>query len=138
MKTSKESLALVAEIKEKIMNCHNYSEHEALDKELLEAIRNIVPEVGLKCTIVYYSDYRAATIVEVNDKKNKVGVVFNKVTCKDYYAGIYDISEELDRFGEVQYFTKRRNGMWVMEGHQVRDGVVLALHYHSHYIDPHY
>ena len=134
--TSKESLALVAELREKMRATYDLEEERLLEKQWIEAIHNIVPEVGMKCTIVYFSDYRAATVVEVNDKLNKVGVKFNKVECKDWYAGVYEIYDELDDFDNVQYFTKRRNGQWVLVGHQVRDGVKLALHYQRHYIDP--
>ena len=52
----------------------------------------------------------------------------------DWYASDYDILPELE--GGEMIFTKRRNGLWCMEGHSTRDGVLLMLHYHRHYIDP--
>ena len=132
--TSKESLAVVAELREKMRQTYDLEEEKRLEKQWFDAIHDIVPEVGMKCTIVYFSDYRAATVVEVNDKLNKVGVRFNETICKNKYASSYEILPEL--YGEVQYFTHRKNGQWVYVGHNVSDGVKLALHYQRHYIDP--
>ena len=136
--TAKESLALIAEIHQKMKDSYDFAEEERLERQINDVIKRIVPEVGLKCTIVYWSDYRAATIVEVNEKKDRVGVAFNKVKCKDYYGGAYEISDELETEEAVRYFTKRRNFQWVQEDHPTKDGVVLVMHYHRHYIDPSY
>lgn len=115
---------------------YDSNEIDRLDARLTSVIKGIVPEVGAPCTIVYFSDYRAATVVEVSEDKKKVGVKFNDHICKDWYAGNYEILPEL--YGPVQYFTHRKNGRWIMEGQPVRDGVALALHYQRHYIDPHF
>lgn len=109
---------------------------DELEKKLEEAFRAIIPEVGMPCTVCYWSDYRAATIVRV-ETPNRVVVRFNEVKCLDYYAGIYEILPEFDCLGE-ETFTKRRDGRWVKVGHKYKDGVRLALHYQRHYIDPHY
>lgn len=103
------------------------------DARELQAIRNIVPEIGLPCTVVYWSDYRAATVTRIITPR-KIAVRHNATECKDYYAGNYDILPKLE--GGEDIFTKRRNGRWVMEGHETKDGVRLALHYQRHYIDP--
>lgn len=108
-------------------------EHEA---RWLNAVFAIVPEVGLPCTIKYFSDYRAATVTRIISP-TKIEVTHNNVECIDYYAGNYEILPELET-DSVDVFTKRKNGMWVMEGHKVKDGVKLLLHYQRHYIDPHY
>ena len=140
-KTSKESYQALEDINSLIRCVKNnprepWETVEKLEKDRQEIIRNLIPEVGVRCTLVYFSDYRAGTVVEVNEKKNRVGVMFNKTKCIDYYAGDYEILPELE--GGVKYVTQRRNGLWVYEGHETKDGVVLALHYHRHYIDPHY
>lgn len=106
------------------------NEHEL---RLINAIHGIVPEVGLPCTIVYWSDYRAATVTRIISP-NKIEVTHNEVECIDYYAGDYKILPELD--GSVDVFTKRRNGRWIKEGQKSKDGVKLMLHYQRHYIDP--
>lgn len=131
-----QAMAEIENLREQILEEFDYKKIEKLEEEWLSVVRGMIPEVGIPCTIVYFSDYRAATVVEVSEDKKKVGVRFNETKCNDWYAGDYEILPEL--YGSVQYFTHRRNGRWIMEGHQVRDGVALALHYQSHYIDPHY
>lgn len=104
-----------------------------MQKEKLNAIKNLVPEVGLGCTICYYSDKRAATVTKIVSPC-KIEVTFNKTKCIDYYAGEYEILPELE--GGPKVFTKRRNGYWVAEGQAYKGGVLLMLHYQNHYIDP--
>lgn len=105
------------------------------DKRVSEAIKNLIPEVGTKCTSIYYSDRRAGTVTKVLSPC-KVEVTHNKVKCLDWYADKYEIYPELDENMSKEIFTKRRNGLWVMEGQSSRDGVLLALHFHVHSIDP--
>lgn len=131
-----QAMAEIKKLREQIKDEYDYKEQEKLEAKWLSVVRGIIPEVGIPCTIVYFSDYRAATVVEVSEDKKKVGVRFNENVCKDWYAGYYEVKQEL--YGEVQYFTHRKNGQWVMVGHPVMDGVVLALHYQRHYIDPHF
>ncbi len=106
---------------------------EEHDKRVREAIRNLIPEIGVKCTVVYYSDKRASTVSRIISPC-KIAVRHNETVCNDWYASDYDILPELE--GGEMIFTKRRNGLWCMEGHSTRDGVLLMLHYHRHYIDP--
>ena len=131
-----QAMAEIEKLREQIMEEFDYKKREKLEEEWLSVVRGMIPEVGIPCTIVYFSDYRAATVVEVSEDKKKVGVRFNETKCNDWYAGDYEILPEL--YGSVQYFTHRRNGSWIMEKQPVRDGVALALHYQEHYIDPHY
>ena len=131
-----QAMAEIKKLREQIKDEYDSKEEEKLEAKWLSVVRGIIPEVGIPCTIVYFSDYRAATVVEVSEDKKKVGVRFNDHICKDWYAGNYEILPEL--YGPVQYFTHRKNGQWVMAGHQVKDGVKLALHYQRHYIDPHF
>lgn len=101
----------------------------------LQAIHNLVPRVGLPCTIIYWSDRRAATVTRIISP-NKIAVQTNKTKCLDYLGGNYEILPDLEDGEEI--FTKRRNGKWVMEGHKSKDGLKLMLHYQHHYIDPSY
>lgn len=133
--TSKESFEKLREAKARMKNWDTLAERDALEEEWKQAIRNLVPEVGVKCTIVYYSDYRAATVTTVLSER-KVAVRFNNTKCLDYFAGEYEILPELE--GEERIFTKRSNGKWIAEGQLSRDGVRLALHYQRHYINPEY
>lgn len=133
--TSKESFAILREIESR-----RYPGGVCLSdwttqvqEEKFQAIRNLVPEVGLGCTVCYYSDRRAATVTKVVSAR-KVEVRFNRTECLDYYAGHYNILPELE--GGAKVFTKRSNGYWVAEGQPYKDGVLLMLHYQVHYIDP--
>lgn len=95
-------------------------------------------EKGVPCTIRYYSDSRAATIIDVKRNKDgkpiEVTVAHNVVEVVDYFGGDYKIHDELEDITDV--FTLRRGGGWVMKGHQKRDGVRLYIGHHHHYIDP--
>lgn len=106
-----------------------------IEKERAHAIKNLVPYVGLGCTICYYSDRRAATVTKIISPC-KIEVRFNQTKCIDYYAGEYKILPKLE--GDSKVFTKRRNGYWVAEGQPYKDGVLLMLHYQDHYIDPNF
>lgn len=112
--------------------------HAGLEKWYNELPQPPIKE-GTPCTIVYYSDRRAGTITKVEyNKQNEpiaVNVANNVVECKDYYAGYYDIKDELDETG-TDYFTRRRGGGWYVKGHSKKDGVRLAIGYRRHYIDP--
>jgi hypothetical protein len=105
------------------------------DEKLKKAYKNIVPEVGVGCTIIYWSDKRAATVTEIISPC-KIKVRHNKVKCIDYYAGDYEILSELCEDKDEEIFTKRSNGMWVEEGQSCKDGVRLSLLWQTHYIDP--
>lgn len=133
--TSKESFERLREVEARLKKWDTLEERDALDKERGQAIRNLVPEVGLKCTICYYSDYRAATVTQVLAER-KVAVRFNVTKCLDYFAGDYEILPELE--GEEWIFTKRSNGKWIAEDQLSKDGVRLAIHYQRHYINPEY
>lgn len=132
---SKESFAILHEIQNR--KCPNgidlYDWSKQKEQDILHAIKNLVPRVGLGCTICYYSDKRAATVTKIISPC-KIEVTFNKTKCIDYFAGDYEILPELE--GEPKVFTKRRNGYWVAEGQPFKGGVLLMLHYQTHYIDP--
>lgn len=106
---------------------------EDKERRYIQAVKDLVPRVGLGCTICYYSDRCAATITEIISPC-KIAVRNNKTECKDYYNSEYKILDELE--GAPKIFTKRRNGFWVVEGQPYKDGVKLAIHYQHHYIDP--
>ena len=133
--TSQESFAILREIENRKypggISLTDWTRQ--IQEEKIKAIKGLVPEEGLGCTICYYSDRRAATVTRIISPC-KIEVTFNEVRCIDYYAGDYEILPKLK--GEPKVFTKRRNGYWVMEGQPYKDGVLLMLHYQSHYIDP--
>lgn len=65
--TSKESFAILREIESrKCPDGVKYSEwREERDRQETEAIKNLIPEIGLGCTVCYYSDRRAATVTKI-------------------------------------------------------------------------
>ena len=135
--TSKESFAILRNLEnQKFPNDGSIELSDWCDQILnarIEAIKNIVPEVGLGCTICYYSDKRAATVTKIISPC-KIEVMFNQTKCLDYFASEYEILSDLE--GEPMVFTKRRNGYWAAKGQSCKDGVLLMLHYQNHYIDP--
>lgn len=133
--TSEESFAILKEIESQEWDRKmNYSDWKELkEKKRDEAIKNLIPCVGLGCTICYYSDKRAATVTKIISPC-KIEVMFNQTKCLDYFASEYEILSNLK--GEPMVFTKRRNGYWAAEGQSYKDGVLLMLHYQNHYIDP--
>lgn len=133
--TSKESFERLREVEARLKKWDTLEERDALEKEREQAVRDLIPEIGVKCTICYYSDYRAATVTQVLTER-KVAVRLNVTKCLDYFAGNYEILPKLE--GAERIFTKRRNGLWIAEGNLSKDGVRLALHYQRHYINPEY
>ena len=114
----------------------------ALREQIDEARRSLEPFVGMKCSIVYWSDIRAATVTDVeygkNGKVKACTVTHNKVKCIDWFGNEYEILPELQD-GRTDRFTIRKNGRWYGEGQKTGSGSVrLMLHYHCHSIDPSY
>lgn len=141
-KTSKESFDALKDIERKIRLAievpdDSFDTVEWLEKERREIIRNLIPEVGTKGTIIYYTDRRAVTVVEVNERGDRVGVKFNEVKCLDYFGNNYEILPELDESEDVEYFSRRKSGRWRNVGYPDRPGEVqLCIHFHEHYINP--
>lgn len=119
---------------------------------LMRTVNPAIVEPGTPATVFYYSDSRAVTITKVEYYKDertdeggnllprKLGVVFNEVECKDYYAGDYDVkplATDKQRCVEESY-TFRKGGHWVREGETINDGLRLGVGYHHHYIDPNF
>ncbi len=105
------------------------------DAREIQAIKDIVPEVGMKCTVAFWSDRHAATITRILSP-TRVVVSDNKTECLDYFGGRYEILPELEEGKRI--FTKRKSGNWCQEGQRERGSVRLILHYQHHYIDPHF
>lgn len=107
-------------------------------------------EVGMPCTIYYYTDHRAATVTTVEYYKDGrkdaagnriprvIGVNLNEVKCLDYYAGNYDVIPMTGNDLKIveDRFTYRKHGRWIMENQSLHDGCSLGIGYWSHYIDP--
>lgn len=106
--------------------------------EVLKIFRDTTAEVkvGTPATENLYSDRRAKTVVEVISPR-KIVVAENKTICKDYFAGNYDILDEINECIGTSIFTLRKGGGWYEEGQPKKAGsVTLTLGYRYHYIDP--
>ena len=99
-----------------------WEEYSELDKKREEMRKQTIPEVGMPCTVIYYSDRSSAVVTEVRGKAKKEVVVKQ--------CGIYS---------STKVFTYRRNGHWVSKGSTSRDwGTLLGIGYQSDYYDPSY
>ena len=118
----------VYEDNQKILNSY----HDAI----IEAQRNIVPYVGLKCSIKAYTDSYACVITKVISP-NKVEVMHLKYDTLDYYAGEYKIYDEVDKNMPAEVYSRRKNGGWYTFGQNIKDYPCrLRLNSTYHFIDP--
>ena len=118
----------VYEDNQKILNSY----HDAI----IEAQRNIVPYVGLKCSIKAYTDSYACVITKVISP-NKVEVMHLKYDTLDYYAGEYKIYDEVDKNMPAEVYSRRKNGEWYTFGQDIQNYPCrLRLNSTYHFIDP--
>lgn len=112
-----------------------WAEIKAREQAIEQMYHTLMPEVGMGATENLWSDHRAKTIVSVVNA-NTIVVAENKTKCTDYYAGEYEILDELDT-RRTEVFTRRKSGRWVMKGQPDNWGSVsLTLGVRCHYIDP--
>ena len=116
-----------------------YEEKEKILKEYSNAItktrRNLVPYVGLKCSIKAYTDSYACVITKVITP-NKVEVTHLKYDTTDFYGCRYKIHDAVNK-GQTEVYSRRRNGGWYTYGVNLKDYPCrLILNSTHHYIDP--
>ena len=112
---------------EKILNEYVYA--------MTEARKNLIPYVGLKCSIKAYTDSYACVITKVITP-NKVEVTHLKYDTIDFYGCRYEIHDEVNK-GQTEVYSRRRNGGWYTDGQRVKDYPCrLILNSTHHYIDP--
>lgn len=81
--------------------------------------KQVIPEVGMPCTVIYYSDRSSAVVTEVRGKAKKEVVV-----------------KECGLYSGTKVFTYRKNGRWVSKGDTTRGwGTLLGLGYQHDYYD---
>lgn len=99
-----------------------WKERHALEEQRDMMERQTIPEVGMPCTVIFYSDRSSAVVIAVRGKTKK------EVDVK--MCGIYS---------GVKTFTYRRNGHWVQKGTTSRDwGTLLGIGYQSDHFDMEY
>lgn len=89
-------------------------------EEREEAMRRAVrPEVGMPCTVCYYSDRSRARVSKILSESHK--------TIEVEQCGLYS---------GKKVFTLRKGGHWVQKGTPSRDwGTILLLAYEEDYFD---
>ena len=117
-----------------------YDENENIMKEYSDAItnarKNLIPYVGLKCSIKAYTDSYACVITKVITP-NKVEVKHLKCDTIDFYECRYEIHDEVNKRMPTEVYSRRRNGGWYTDGQRVKDYPCrLILNSTHHYIDP--
>ena len=115
-----------------------YEEKEKILKEYSDAItkarKNLVPYVGLKCSIKAYTDSYACVITKVITP-NKVEVTHLKYDTLDFYGCRYEIHDEVNK-GQTEVYSRRKNGGWYSFGVNLKDYPCrLILNSTYHYID---
>lgn len=99
-----------------------WKERHALEEQRDMMERQTIPEVGMPCTVIFYSDRSSAVVIAVRGKTKK------EVDVK--MCGLYS---------GVKTFTYRRNGHWVQKGTTSRDwGTLLGIGYQSDHFDMEY
>lgn len=100
-----------------------------------EAYKNIVPYVGLKCSIKAYTDNYACVITKVITP-TQVEVTHLKYDILDFYGCKYKVSDEIIE-GTAEVFSKRKNGVWATYGVAMKNyPCKLRLNSTYHHIDP--
>ncbi len=99
------------------MKIKAWEEYEAYEKMVEEMHKHIIPEIGMDCTCVYYSDRSSAVVTKIISPK-RIEVKQNGI-----YSGIKE-------------YTYRKNGHWVEYGTTTKDwGTRLILDYTENYYD---
>ena len=115
---------------QKILNSY----HDAI----IEAQRNIVPYVGLKCSIKAYTDSYACVITKVISP-NKVEVMHLEYDTVDFYGCEYKIYDKVDERMGTEVYSRRKNGCWYTFGQDIKDYPCrLRLNSTYHFIDPNF
>lgn len=96
-----------------------WEERRGLEDQEDEMRRAVRPEVGMPCTVCYYSDRSRARVSKILSKSHK--------TIEVEQCGLYS---------GKKVFTLRKGGHWVQKGTPSRDwGTVLLLAYEEDYFD---
>lgn len=100
--------------------------------------KNEEPEVGMGATMLGWTDRNAATIVEVNKTKTRIGVQRDKATRIDD-KGMTDSGQEYtferDPGAHIVYYSLRKNGRWIRVGEPIHSGARVAIGYRDEYYD---
>jgi hypothetical protein len=107
-----------------------------LMNRIAEDVKPHVPQVGMGCTILMYSDRHAATIVQVLSP-NKIVIQEDTATRTDTngMSEAQSYSYTANQNGAKHTVTLRKHGRWVMAGQSMRSGAVVRIGERSEYHD---
>ena len=109
---------------------------EGYSDAITKARKNLIPYVGLKCSIKAYTDSYACVITKVITP-NKVEVMHLEYDTINFYGCQYKIYDEVDKGMRTEVYSKRKNGGWYTFGESLKDHPCrLILNSTHHYIDP--
>lgn len=98
---------------------------------------DLIPEVGMGATILYWTDRRAATVIAVSASGREITVQYDTAIRTDD-NGMSDSQSyryEPNPAGATRVFTKRKNGQWIAKGEPLKGGQRLGLGYRREYYD---
>lgn len=93
------------------------------------------PEVGSGATISYWTDRRAATVIEATDRVVKVQEDKATRTDKNGMSDSQSYTYEPNPRGAVHTFTKRKNGRFYEKGSAMGEGAKLSLGFRDEHYD---
>lgn len=114
------------------------SNHGSLQNMIAASGRNsVVPEVGMGATLVFWTDRKGATIVEVSASGKRIVVQEDKATRTDSHgmsdAQSYEHTPDPD--APRTAYTLRKNGRYVREGEPMKGGGAILIGSRSTYHD---
>lgn len=117
-----------------------YEENEKIlnvfSDAIAEARKNLIPYVGLKCSIKAYTDSYACVITKVISP-SKVEVMHLKYDIEDFYGCKYKVHDEINKGMGTEVYSRRKNGGWYTYGVNLKDYPCrLNLNSIYHHIDP--
>lgn len=112
----------------------------SLTNRIDECRKPVTPEVGMGATVIMYSDRHAATIVRIR----YIGSIAQRICVRKDRSirtdahGMSDCQSyryELDPLAHVRTFSLRKNGRYVEEGSDMKNGTVLMVGERNTYHD---
>ena len=109
----------------------------SLVNHLMSGSAGAVPEVGMGCTILLWTDRRPATIVEVNKEKTRIVIQEDDAKRIDK-NGMSEVQEWEYTSNPNAYkdtYTLRKDGSYVRLGSTLKDGTRILIGHREKYHD---
>jgi hypothetical protein len=118
--------------------------HGNLHNRLMERSKPVTPEVGMGATIIMYSDRHAATIVRIklggsmgNPTVKRVQIQEDRSIRTDAngMCDSQDYRYERNTMSPLRWFSLRKNGRYVEEGSDMKNGTSILIGERDSYHD---